>query len=235
MPDRVPLALLPGLLCDAALWRPQVEALSDIAEPWVADFTTQDSIAAMADSVLAAMPPRFALAGLSMGGYVALEVIARAPERIERLALLDTRHRRDDEETTARRRGLIELAEKGQFKGVTPRILPLFIHEARLADAELTGTVTAMAERVGKDAFVSQQRAIIGRRDHAATLVGIRVPTLVVCGRQDALTPLADSQAMAAGIAGARLVVIEDCGHLSSLERPAEVNAALRRWLSAEE
>jgi pimeloyl-ACP methyl ester carboxylesterase len=235
MPDRVPLALLPGLLCDAALWRAQVEALSDIAEPWVADFTTQDSIAAMADSVLAAMPPRFALAGLSMGGYVALEAIARAPERIERLALLDTRHRRDDDETTARRRGLIELAEKGQFKGVTPRILPLFIHEARLADAELTGTVTAMAERVGKDAFVSQQRAIIGRRDHAATLVDIHVPTLVVCGRQDALTPLADSQAMAAGIAGARLLVIEDCGHLSSLERPEAVNTALRRWLTAEE
>lgn len=235
MPDRVPLALLPGLLCDAALWRPQVEALSDIAAPWVADFTTQDSIAAMADSVLAAMPERFALAGLSMGGYVALEVIARAPERVTRLALLDTRHRTDDAATTARRRGLIELAEKGQFKGVTPRILPLFIHEARLDDAELTGTVTAMAERVGKDAFVSQQRAIMSRRDHAATLLAIRVPTLVVCGRQDALTPLADSQAMAAGIAGARLVVIEDCGHLSSLERPQEVNAALRRWLSAEE
>jgi pimeloyl-ACP methyl ester carboxylesterase len=235
MPDRVPLALLPGLLCDADLWHRQVAALADIADPWVADFTTQDSIAAMADSVLAAMPQRFALAGLSMGGYVALEVMARAPERVTRLALLDTRHRRDDEETTARRRGLIELAEKGQFKGVTPRILPLFIHEARLDDAELTGTVTAMAERVGKDAFVSQQRAIIGRRDHAATLVGIHVPTLVVCGRQDALTPLADSQAMAAGIAGARLVVIEDCGHLSSLERPEEVNAALRRWLIAED
>src|SRR3546814_5973887 len=96
---------------------PQVEALADIAEPWVADLTTQDSTAAMAETVLAAMPPRFALAGLSMGGYVALEIMARAPERVARLALLDTRFQTDSAEEAARRRGLIELAEKGQFKG----------------------------------------------------------------------------------------------------------------------
>lgn len=235
MTDRIPLALLPGLLCDAALWQPQVEGLADLADCRVIDLTTQDSTAAMAESVLAAMPPRFALAGLSMGGYAALEVMARAPERVTRLALLDTRCQVDDAETTARRRGLIELAEKGEFKGVTPRLLPLFIHEARLGDAALTGTVTAMAERVGKDAFVRQQRAIMGRRDHSATLVTIHVPTLVLCGRDDRLTPLADSKVMAAGIAGARLVVVEDCGHLATLERPAEVTAALRRWLLAEE
>jgi len=235
MSDKTPLALLPGLLCDAALWQPQVEALGDIAAPWVADLTTQDSIAAMAESVLAAMPERFALAGLSMGGYVALEVIARAPERVSRLALLDTRFQTDGDAESARRRGLIELAEKGEFKGVTPRLLPLFIHRDRLGDAELAGTVTAMAERVGKDAFVRQQRAILGRRDHSATLVTIHVPTLVLCGREDALTPLADHKAMAAGIAGARLVVIEDCGHLATLERPEPVTAALRRWLQAED
>ncbi|MEQ9606595.1 MAG: alpha/beta fold hydrolase [Kiloniellaceae bacterium] len=235
MSDKTPLALLPGLLCDAALWRPQVESLGDVAEPWVADLTTQDSIAAMAESVLAAMPERFALAGLSMGGYVALEVVARAPERVSRLALLDTRFQTDGSAESARRRGLIELAEKGEFKGVTPRLLPLFIHRDRLDDAELAGTVTAMAERVGKEAFVRQQRAILGRRDHSATLVAIHVPTLVLCGREDALTPLEDHKAMAAGIAGARLVVIEDCGHLATLERPAPVTAALRRWLQAED
>jgi pimeloyl-ACP methyl ester carboxylesterase len=234
MPEKTPLALLPGLLCDAALWQPQVTALADIAAPWVANLTGQDSVAAMAESVLAAMPERFALAGLSMGGYVALEVIARAPQRVSRLALLDTRFQTDSREEASRRRGLIELAEKGQFKGVTPRLLPLFIHEGRLGDADLTGTVTAMAERVGKDAFIRQQRAIMGRRDHSATLVAIHVPTLVLCGRQDALTPLADHQAMAAGIADARLVVIEDCGHLATIERPEAVNAALRRWLRSE-
>jgi pimeloyl-ACP methyl ester carboxylesterase len=235
MTDRVPLALLPGLLCDAAVWQPQVEGLADIADCRVADLTRQDSIAAMAESVLAAMPPRFALAGLSMGGYVALEVMARAPERVSRLALLDTRHRTDGPDEQARRRGLIELAEKGQFKGVTPRLLPVFIHTDRLDDAALTGTVTAMAQRVGKAAFIAQQRAILGRRDHSATLPSIHVPTLVLCGRQDALTTLDDSKALAAGIAGARLTVIEDCGHLSTLERPREVTSALRRWLAAEE
>ena len=231
--EKCPLALLPGLLCDDALWQPQVVALGDIAAPWVAELTRQDSIAAMAADVLARMPERFALAGLSMGGYVALEIMAQAPGRVSRLALLDTRFQTDSAEEASRRRGLIELAEKGQFKGVTPRLLPLFIHSGRLDDAALTGTVTAMAERVGKDAFVRQQRAILGRRDHSATLVKIRVPTLVLCGRQDALTPLADHQALAAGIADSRLEVIEDCGHLATLERPAEVNAALRRWLLA--
>jgi len=235
MSDKTPLALLPGLLCDAALWQPQVDALGDLADPWVADLTTQDSVAAMAESVLAAMPERFALAGLSMGGYVALEIMARAPERVTRPALPDTRFQTDGDAESARRRGLIELAEKGEFKGVTPRLLPLFIHRDRLGDAELAGTVTAMAERVGKDAFIRQQRAIMGRRDHSATLVTIHVPTLVLCGREDALTPLADHKAMAAGIAGARLVVIEDCGHLATLERPEPVTAALRRWLQAED
>ncbi|MGD1878527.1 MAG: alpha/beta fold hydrolase [Kiloniellaceae bacterium] len=234
MSDKIPLALLPGLLCDAALWQPQIDALSDIADCRVADLTRHDTTATMAESVLEAMPERFALASLSMGGYVALEIMAQAPERVVRLALLDTRAQTDSEETAARRRGLIELAEKGQFKGVTPRLLPQFIHTARLDDAALTGTVQGMAERVGKEAFIRQQRAIMSRRDHGATLVTIHVPTLVLCGREDVLTPLADHQAMAAGIANARLVVIEDCGHLSTLERPAEVNAALRRWLQAE-
>lgn len=234
MTDKTPLALLPGLLCDAALWQPQVEGLSDIADPWVADFTSQDSIAAMAESVLAAMPERFAVAALSMGGYVALEIMATAPERVERLALLDTRPTTDGEAERKRRRGLIELARKGQFKGVTPRLLPLFLHHDRLDDAALTGTVMAMAEHVGKDAFIRQQQAILGRRDQTSTLVSIQVPTLVLCGREDVLTPLEDHKFMAAGIASARLVVIEDCGHLATLERPQEVTAALRSWLQWE-
>ncbi len=233
MAEKLPLALLPGLLCDDALWQHQVAGLSDIADCWIADFTTQSSAGAMVESVLEAMPERFALAGLSMGGYVALELMARAPERVDRLALIDTKAQGDTEEQTSRRRGLIELAQKGQFKGVTPRLLPLFVHEARLQDDELTGIVTGMAERIGKDAFISQQRAIMSRRDHSETLAGISVPTLIVCGRQDALTPLADHEAMAAAITGSKLVVVEDCGHLATLERPDPVTAAMRRWLGA--
>ena len=232
MSERVPLALLPGLLCDDRLWAPQVAALADLTVPWVADFTTQSSVGEMAESVLAAMPPRFALAGLSMGGYVAFEVLRRAPERVLRLALLDTRADPDTEEQTSRRRGLIELAEKGEFKGVTPRLLPLLIHEARLEDQPLVAVVTAMAEAVGKAAFLRQQQAIMGRPDFRPTLVKVSCPTLVLCGREDALTPVDKHTAMAAGIRDARLTVIEDCGHLSTLERPEAVNAALRSWLA---
>jgi pimeloyl-ACP methyl ester carboxylesterase len=227
-----PLALLPGLLCDAALWRHQIAALEGLADCRVADFTSQDNVAAMAGSALAMMPQRFALAALSMGGYVAQEVMRQAPERVTRLALLDTSARPDTPEQTARRRGLIELAEKGSFKGVTPRLLPLLIHESRLDDEALTGVVLGMAERIGKDAFLRQQRAIMGRPDSRPTLVSIRCPTLVICGRQDVLAPLDCAMEIAAGITDARLVVAEDCGHLSPLERPETVNQAMAAWLA---
>src|SRR5579883_3053484 len=189
MPQKIPLVLLPGLLCDAALWRSQVEGLGALAQPIVIDLTRDDSLVGMARRALAAAPPSFALAGLSMGGYVALEIMRQAPERVTRLALLDTSARADTPEQSARRRGLIELAEKGEFKGVTPRLLPLFIHPDRLNDEALTGAVTSMAERVGKDAFLRQQKAIIGRVDSRPLLATIRCPTLVLCGREDILTP----------------------------------------------
>lgn len=225
------LFLLPGLLCDAALWRAQAEALSDIAEITVADFTTQDSMGDMAASVLDAAPARFAVAGLSMGGYVAHEIMRRAPERVTRLALLDTSARADTDEQRSRRRGLIELANKGEFKGITPRLLPLFLHPDRLEDAPLVDGVVAMTQRVGKDAFLRQQTAILGRPDSRDQLARYECPTLVLCGRQDALTPLAVSEEMADAIPGAELAVIEDCGHLATMERPDAVSAAMRRWL----
>jgi len=232
MAQKTPLVLLPGLLCDGTLWRSQIAALGDIAECWVADLTQDDSLAAIARRVLAAAPPRFALAGLSMGGYCALEVMRQAPERVERLALLDTGARADTPEQTSRRRGLIELAEKGEFKGVTPRLLPLFLHPARLKDAALTGAITAMAERVGKDAFLRQQKAIMGRIDSRPLLGRIACPTLVLCGREDQLTPPDLAQEIAAGIPRAQLDLIDNCGHLSTMERPEAVTAELRQWLT---
>ncbi|MCC7275771.1 MAG: alpha/beta fold hydrolase [Alphaproteobacteria bacterium] len=230
---RPTLILLPGLLCDYQLWRPVTEALAAEASAVVADVTLDDSLGAMAARVLDWAPPRFALAGLSMGGYIAQEIMRRAPERVTRLALLDTSARRDTEEQGRRRRGLIELAGQGQFKGVTARLLPLLIHADRLGDQPLVDTVTGMAERVGRDAFLRQQSAILGRPDGIPDLPAITCPTLVLCGRQDALTPLDAHEEMARHIPGARLVVIEDCGHLSPLERPEAVNAALRAWLAA--
>ncbi|HEX3971708.1 MAG TPA: alpha/beta fold hydrolase [Stellaceae bacterium] len=233
MINKLPLVLVPGLLCDAALWRGQIEDLADIAQPWIADVTRDDSMTAMARRVLAEAPSgRFALAGLSMGGYVAQAILREAPERVERLALLDTSAMADTPEQSVRRRGLIDLAEKGDFKGVTPRLLPLFVHPDRLSDKALTDEVMAMTERVGKDAFLRQQRAIMGRPDNRPNLPKIDCPTLVICGRQDQMTPLDWNADIAALVPGARLEIIEDCGHLTTMERPWETSVALRQWLT---
>ncbi len=166
-----------------------------------------------------------------MGGYAAFEFMRQAPERIDRLALLATAANADDDERAARRRDLIALAERGKFKGVTPRLLPMFLHPDRLDDEALTAAVMAMAENVGRDAFLKQQKAIIARPDSRPGLADIAAPTVVICGRQDAATPLPRSQEIAAGIPGARLCVIEECGHLSAMERPHAVTPLLRDWL----
>lgn len=228
---RTPLVLVPGLLCDAALWRHQARHLADIADIRIAETRRDDTIAGMAQRLLADAPDRFALAGLSMGGYVALETMRQGAERVIRLALLDTSAAPDDPARRRNRQGLIRLAQTGRFKGVTPRLLPLFLHPGRLADAALTEEVMEMAARVGRDAFLRQQRAILGRADSRPLLVQIRVPTLVLCGREDVLTPLERHSEIADAIAEARLAIIEDCGHLSAMERPQAVTAVLRDWL----
>jgi pimeloyl-ACP methyl ester carboxylesterase len=233
MSARTPLLLLPGLLCDAALWRPQIEGLADVADPVVADLTGHSSMPALAEATLAAAPERFALAGLSMGGYVAQEVLRQAPERVERLALLDTSARPDTPEQSQRRRDLIELARIGTFKGVTPRLLPYLLHPDRLNDAALVAIVTGMAERVGRDAFLRQEEAILGRVDGREDLRRIGCPTLILCGADDALTPPELHREMAHYVRHARLVEVPECGHLSTLERPEAVNAALRGWLTS--
>jgi len=229
---RIPLLLLPGLLCDGALYRAQSVDLADIAAPLVGDLTRHDSVSDMAAAMLAEMPEYFSLAGLSMGGYVAQEIMRQAPHRVSRLALLDTSARADTDDQRARRRGLVELVGKGRFKGVTPRLLPLLISPERLTDRPLVEAVIGMAERVGRDAFLRQQKAIMGRPDGRADLARIACPTVVLCGRDDALTPPALHDEMAAAIPGARLVVIEKSGHLTPLEQPDAVTAALRDWLA---
>lgn len=231
---KTPVVLLPGLLCDAALWEPQLEGLADVADFFVADLTEYETIGDMAKSVLRDSPWKtFALAGLSMGGYVAQEIVRQAPNRVSRLALLDTRARPEEPAETERRRDLIRLArtERG-FTPVTTRLLPLLMHPSRVKEAALVNVIREMAERTGIEAYVRQQNAIIGRPDFRPHLPKIACPTLVLCGREDQLTPLSDSEFIANAIPGAKLVVIEECGHLSTLERPGEVNAALREWLA---
>lgn len=229
------LVLVPGLLCDPALWAPQVEGLADVCTPWVADVTRDDSIAAMAARVLAEAPTeKFALAGLSMGGYVAMEIMQQAPQRVTRLALLDTRARLDVPAETERRHDFLRLAQtENGFAPITTRMLPLLVHPARTGDKTLVETIRAMADRVGVDAYVRQQRAVMGRRDFRPGLAEIKCPTLLLCGREDALTTLEMHEEMRQLMPEAELTIVEQCGHLSTLERPAEVNEALRRWLAS--
>ena len=226
------LVLVPGLLCDALLWSGQIEALGAEFKCWVADHTRSETMAGVAADVLRDAPfERFALAGLSMGGYIALEMMRQAAHRVDRLALLDTSARGDTPEQLEKRRGLVSLAERGRFIGVTRGLLPLFIHRNRLRDEKLVNTVRKMARNIGRDVFIRQEQAIMSRTDSVALLPTITCPTLVLCGRQDVVAPLERHQEMADGIPGASLAVIEECGHLSTLERPAEVSAALRAWL----
>jgi pimeloyl-ACP methyl ester carboxylesterase len=215
------------------LWAHQSANLAHIAEITVADVTQDDTIAGMAQRLLAQAPREFALAGLSMGGYVAQEVMRQAPDRVSRLALLDTSARPDSDEQKARRRGLIALSTQGKFKGVTPRLLPLLIHPDRLDDTLLVGRITAMAEDVGQAGFVRQQTAIMGRIDGRPTLRDIRCPTVVLGGAEDAITPPEVMAEIADLVPGATYHLLPNCGHLSTMEEPEAVTDLLAAWLTS--
>jgi pimeloyl-ACP methyl ester carboxylesterase len=232
MADKIPLVLVPGLLCSPALWAPQVAGLSDIADITIGDHTRHDTMQAIAQSILAAAPQRFALAGLSMGGYIAQQIVLQAPERVARLALLDTGSRADTAERKERRLQLNEMARREGAARVQQELMPLLIHADRLADKTFVDLIVQMATDTGVEAFLRQHAALMARGDNRPLLSGIRCPTLVLVGRQDVLTPLELSEEMAGAIPGARLQVIEDCGHLSTLEQPDAVNHALRAWLT---
>ncbi|MDA5193564.1 alpha/beta fold hydrolase [Govanella unica] len=225
------LVLVPGLLCTEALWAAQVAGLADVADITVGDHTRHDSIGEIARAILAESPAQFALAGLSMGGYVALEIMRQAPERVTRLALLDTSARPDSPQQSKSRRDFIALARRGKFRGVTPQLIPNLVHADRVGDPVLTATILDMARQSGVETFIRQETAIIDRIDSRPFLGAIACPTLILCGREDKATPLELSEEMAALIPGARLEVIERCGHLAPLEQPDVTNDILRRWL----
>jgi pimeloyl-ACP methyl ester carboxylesterase len=229
---RTTLVLLPGLLNTRRVFEQQIEALSDIADCVVPELWHHDTMGAMADATLALAPPTFALVGFSMGGYVGFEILRRAPQRVERLALMDTQATPDSAESTKRRRALLEQTKIGRFRGVQRTLLPQLVHSRHIDDATISQPIFDMAQEIGADGFVREQRAIIDRADSRRLLVDIDIPTVVIVGRQDQVTPLPRSEEMAADIADSRLVVLEECGHMSPLEKPAEVTAALRRWLS---
>ncbi len=225
------LLLIPGLLCTAELYAPQLNALALHARMTVANHTTACSISAIAATILAAAPARFSLCGLSMGGYLAFEIMRQAPERVTRLALLDTAAKPDTPDRTKFRQAQVARAEIEGLGAVAHDLLPQWVHPRHLADPSLSHTVAQMAANTGVTHFARQQAAIAGRVDSRPGLAAIKVPTLVLVGREDAATPLADAEEIARGIKGSRLVVVEDCGHLSTLEKPAVVSAALLGWL----
>ena len=228
MPDD--LVLLPGLLCDGRLWAGPLELMGTRVRPWVADLTQDDSMAALAGRVLAAAPERFALASLSMGGYVALEIMRQAPGRVSHLALFDTSARPDDEARKAKRRDGIAQIRLGRFIGVSRGLLPSLLAPQHLG-TPLAEEVQAMAERVGQEAYIRQQTAILNRVDSRPTLGAIAVPTLVGVGELDKMTPPELAEEIAAGIGGAELVRFADSGHLPTMEAPGAVARAMMAWL----
>ncbi len=229
---RPTLVLLPGLLNTHKVFDRVIAELGDAAQVIVPELYAHDTIGAMADAALGMAPERFSLGGFSMGGYVAFEILRRAPERVERLALIDTQAAPDAPESTARRRGFVEQTQLGRFHGVTSSLLPNLVHPTRLADPAVIDPIVEMATHVGAEGFTREQRAIMARPDSRPLLVDIKIPTVVIFGRQDRVIPLARAEEMAADISNSQLVVIEQCGHMAPLEKPAEVAAALRRWLS---
>jgi pimeloyl-ACP methyl ester carboxylesterase len=232
MATKTPLLLLPGLLCDEALWQFQIKALKGIADCSVADLAHHESMPALARTALAKAPAKFALAGLSMGGYVAFEIIRQAPERVLKLCLLDTSARPDTTDQKERRQLLMSMSRAGQFKGVTPRLLPMLVHSSRLKDDKLTDIIYGMAGRLGREGFIRQQTAIMDRADSRPLLPTIKIPVQIIGGRQDELTPPEVMREIADGIRGAQIDIIDNCGHLSALEQPDKVNALMTKWLS---
>ncbi len=229
----LPVLLIPGLACTPSLYAGQMPALWTFGPVTVADHRRADSMDAIARQILAEAPPRFALAGLSMGGYLALAIVRLAPDRVAKLALLDTGSRSDTPEASERRKASMAKVQAGEFDAVMDTLWPILVHKERQGDAALKRIVFEMAKTAGADAFVRQQQAIMTRPDSRAGLPDIRCPTLVLVGEGDQLTPPALSEEMATLIPNSRLVTVPDSGHLSTLEKPESVTRALVEWMEA--
>lgn len=232
MSQKTHLILLPGLLCDAALWANQVVGLYETADIEVATLTDDDTMEGLAQSVLDAAPDEFAIAGLSMGGYVAQEIMRLEPDRITHFALLDTNATADLAEQTERRKTMMALAENGGLSKVASQMLPALVHPDHVDLDAVGGVFKAMADRVGVEGFLNQQNAIMNRVDGTSDLGAITCPSLVLCGAEDQLCPEDVHKDMAKSIgSNATFVSIPHCGHLSPLEQPKAITDALRAWL----
>ncbi|WP_370401025.1 alpha/beta fold hydrolase [Sulfitobacter sp. JB4-11] len=226
-----PLVLLPGMMCDARLFGPQIAELSSEMPVMVAPVSHGERIEEIASNLLGALPARFALAGLSMGGIVAMEILRRAPDRVSRLALMDTNPLAETPVVAANREPQIVKVRSGRLIEVMrDEMKPNYLAPGPQR-ADVMALVMDMAEVLGPEVFIRQSRALQRRRDQQVTLRKCRAPTLVLCGAHDALCPVKRHSFMAELIPGAELRVIEEAGHLPTLETPGEVTAALRDWM----
>ncbi len=232
------LLLVPGLLCDDTLWASQKAALADIAYVRVTNNGEANSLGALAESIIADAPPRFALAGHSMGGRIALEVARRVPERLIGFALLDTGCEAlapggAGDREAAGRYALLIIARRDGMRAMARTWIEGMVHQPRLADKKLVQPILDMFERRTPDLFARQIKALLARPDATSVLSSLRCPTLVLCGREDVWAPPARHEAMAKMIQHSTLEVIPDCGHMSPMERPQAVNEAFRRWVKS--
>ena len=231
MDDAIPMLLIPGLAGSPRIYAPVLPAICGFGPVMVASHIRDDNMGAIARRILAQAPPRFALAGHSMGGYIAFEMMRQAPERIMKLALINTQARPDTPEATARRRGQIARAQTGEYHAVLDELFPGFVHPSRRDDASLRQLVHEMGDDIGADAFVRQQNAIIGRADSRPTLARITCPTLVLTGDEDNTISNSLSVEMADSIRAAKLRILPDCGHLPQVEQPQATAEAMVEWL----
>jgi pimeloyl-ACP methyl ester carboxylesterase len=231
MDNTMPILLVPGLVSSPRIFAPVVPALWRFGPVTVANHVRDDSIGAIARRILAEAPPRFALAGHSMGGYIAFEIMRQAPERVAKLALINTQARPDAPESTARRRGQVARAQSGGYRAVLDELFPGFVHPSRCEDSGLRQLVHDMGDDVGAGAFVRQQTAVMGRADSRPTLAMIACPTLVLTGDEDNTIPNSLSVEMADRIPGAKLTILPRCGHLPQVEQPRATADALVGWL----
>lgn len=228
----LPVVLVPGLLSSPRLYAEQIPELWRVGPVTVATHTRDDSMAAIARRILASAPAQFALAGLSMGGYICFEILRQAPERVAKLVLLDTSARADAPEQSEQRRSQIEMARGGRLGEVADMLFPRLVHARRWGDESLRRVWRAMVQEVGAEGFINQETAIIGRPDSRPGLAAIRCPTLVIVGDGDVVTPPERAEEIANGISGARLSVIRDSGHLSTLEQPGAVTRSMVEFLN---
>jgi pimeloyl-ACP methyl ester carboxylesterase len=225
------------LICDQTVWQRQIDGLSDLAVCSCADYGSLDSLPAMAEAVLRTAPERFSVAGHSMGGRVALQVYRLAPQRVARIALLNTGYvplaaGEAGQQETRKRGELVALAHSQGMRAMLRQWLPPMIDSRRSNDSALVNSIIAMMSRKAAEIFAAQVRALLARPDASAVLEQIQCPALLLSGREDAWSGPAQHAAMAAKIPGSQLVIVPDCGHMSTMERPAEVTAALRTWLA---